>query len=97
MLDALAVLEARDRLRLAYYYVQELTLAQIGRLMGESEATASRKLERTRRELRTCVERALRETHRLSDAELRLCYEYAAEEWPFDLTAALGESPSNAP
>ena len=43
---ALASLEPRDRLRLAYYYSDERTLAEIGRLLGEHEATVSRKLER---------------------------------------------------
>ena len=89
LLAALGTLEARDRLRLAYYYVEGLTLAQIGKLVGEHEATISRKLERTRRELRKCVEAALRREKKLSDAQLRLCYEYAREEWPFDLTQAL--------
>ncbi len=51
----------RDRLRLAYYYVDDLTLAQIGKLLGEHEATVSRKLERTRADLKRCVEVALRE------------------------------------
>jgi RNA polymerase sigma-70 factor (ECF subfamily) len=88
---ALAALPPRDRLRLAYYYVQDLTLAQIGRLLDEHEATASRQLGRTRRELRKQVERALRAEKRLSDAQIRLCYEYAIEEWPFDLTRALSE------
>ncbi|MCL5287046.1 MAG: sigma-70 family RNA polymerase sigma factor [Acidobacteria bacterium] len=88
---ALAALAPRDRLRLAYYYVQDLTLAQIGRLLGEHEATASRHLERTRRELRKQVDAALRDEKRLSDAQIRLCYEYAMEEWPFDLTRALSE------
>jgi len=85
-LDALA---PRDRLRLAYYYVEGLTLAEIGRLMGEHEATVSRKLERTRREIRKHVEGALRQEKKLSAAQLQLCYEYAREEWPFDLTRAL--------
>lgn len=88
---ALGALPSRDRLRLAYYYVQDLTLAQIGRLLGEHEATVSRHLDRTRRELRKQVERALRAEKRLSDAQIRLCYEYAMEEWPFDLTRALSE------
>ena len=89
LLAALGTLEAGDRLRLAYYYVEGLTLAQIGRLVGEHEATASRKLERTRRDVRKQVEAALRREKKLSDAQLRLCYEYAREEWPFDLTQAL--------
>ena len=86
---ALAALAPRDRLRLAYYYVEGLTLAQIGKLLAEHEATVSRKLERTRREIRKQVEAALRREKKLSDAQLRLCYEYAREEWPFDLTRAL--------
>jgi RNA polymerase sigma-70 factor (ECF subfamily) len=85
-LDALA---PRDRLRLAYYYVEGLTLADIGRLLGEHEATVSRKLERTRRGIRKHVEGALRQEKKLSAAQLQLCYEYAREEWPFDLTRAL--------
>jgi RNA polymerase sigma-70 factor, ECF subfamily len=86
---ALHALAPRDRLRLAYYYVEGLTLAEIGRLLGEHEATVSRKLERTRRGIRKHVEGALRQEKRLSAAQLQLCYEYAREEWPFDLTRVL--------
>ncbi len=86
---ALAGLAPRDRLRLAYYYVDDLTLAQIGRILGEHEATVSRKLERVRRELRKNVDGELRNEKRLSEAQVRLCYEYAQQEWPFDLTRAL--------
>ncbi len=89
LLAALEKLEARDRLRLAYYYVEGLTLAQIGKLVDEHEATVSRKLQRTRREVRKQVEAALRREKKLSEAQLQLCYEYAREEWPFDLTRAL--------
>lgn len=87
--EALGALEPRDRLRLAYYYVDDLTLAQIGRLLDEHEATVSRKLDRVRKELRQRVDAVLREKKRLSDAQVQLCYEYAREEWPFDLTRAL--------
>ena len=90
---ALAGLEPRDRLRLSYYYVQDLTLAQIGRLLGEHEATVSRRLERTRRELRKKVESTLAGAPPagagLSAAQLQLCFEYARGEWPFDLTQSL--------
>ncbi|MGB0035997.1 MAG: sigma-70 family RNA polymerase sigma factor [Candidatus Acidiferrales bacterium] len=87
--SVLEALEPRDRLRLAYYYVEELTLAEIGKLLREHEATVSRKLDRTRRDVRHSVEAALREEKKLSEAQLKLCYEYAREEWPFDLTRAL--------
>lgn len=88
---AIGALEPRERLRLGYYYVQELTLAQIGRLLGEHEATVSRKLDRVRGELRGNVERTLREEKKLSDAQVQLCYEYARQEWPFDLAGVLSQ------
>ena len=85
----LVALPPRDRLRLAYYYVDELTLAEIGRLFGEHEATVSRKIERTRRDIREEVDAVLRDQKNLSEAQRSLCYEYAREEWPFDLSKAL--------
>ncbi len=90
--SALAALKPRDRLRLAMYYVQELKLVQIGRLMNEHESTASRKLERSRSRLKSEIESALARAG-LSADEVALCYEYAVREWPFDLTAALTAEP----
>jgi RNA polymerase sigma-70 factor, ECF subfamily len=86
---ALDALHPRDRLRLAYYYADDRTLAEIGRLLGEHEATVSRKLDRTRRNVRKLVEAALRDGKKWPDAQVRLCFEYARGEWPFDLTASL--------
>jgi RNA polymerase sigma-70 factor (ECF subfamily) len=85
----LDVLDPRDRLRLAYYYADDLTLADVGRLLGEHEATASRNLERTRRDIRRRVETALRDDKKMSEAQVRQCCEYARGEWPFDLAAGL--------
>lgn len=86
---ALEALAPRDRLRMAYYYAEELTLAEIGKLMREHESTVSRQLERTRKDVRRAVEAALREEKKLNEAQLKLCFEYAREEWPFDLTLRL--------
>jgi RNA polymerase sigma-70 factor, ECF subfamily len=83
--SALASLDAGQRLRLAYYYVQQLTLAQIGRLTGEHEATVSRKLDRARRDLKVRIERALREDHRLTSAEVASSLEYATNQGSLDL------------
>jgi RNA polymerase sigma-70 factor (ECF subfamily) len=82
---AIEDLDPRQRLRLAWYYNEQLTLARIGRLLGESEATASRKLDRARRDLRASVEGTLRSERGLTDAEVELCYEYASEDPAFDL------------
>jgi RNA polymerase sigma factor (sigma-70 family) len=76
---AIDELEPRDRIRLRLYYGQDLTLLRIGRLLGESEATVSRRLERARRTLRASVERALKTTHGLSEAAVRRSFELAAD------------------
>jgi RNA polymerase sigma-70 factor (ECF subfamily) len=66
-------LEPRDRLRLACYHAQGLTLAQIGRMLREHEATTSRHLARTRRAMREDVERQLKLVEGMSEAEVREC------------------------
>jgi RNA polymerase sigma-70 factor (ECF subfamily) len=87
--SALGALGTTDRLRLSYYYLQDLRMAEIGRLLGESEATVSRKLERTRRAIRQDVEHRLRHDERLSDLQVRRCFEYATDPWQLDVSAAL--------
>jgi len=81
-------LDPRDQSRLSYYYVNGLPLSKIGALMNDHESTVSRGLLRTRREIRRQVERRLRRDHRLSDDQLRRCFEYATDEWPLDLAGA---------
>ena len=73
-------LPARDRLRLRSYYVARLTLAQIGRLTGEHEATISRHLSRIRRALRETIERDLKERARLTADEIARAVELALED-----------------
>ena len=99
---ALGLLEPRDKERLRLYYAAEQTLAEIGRKLGEHESSVSRHLDRTRRELRQEVEQALRKgsSNRdgpafaagLSDAQIALCFEYAAQDAPIDLDKLLPES-----
>lgn len=89
-----AVLElpGRDRLRLACYYVQELTLAETGRMMKESEATASRQLARTRREIRRAIEGHLRQEAKLGDAEIKACFASVSDDpGPLDLKQVIYE------
>ncbi|HVA84237.1 MAG TPA: sigma-70 family RNA polymerase sigma factor [Candidatus Binataceae bacterium] len=90
--EALGALEPRDRLRLGYYYLENLTLRDISRLLGEHPSSVSRRLQQTRGELKRRVERSLRREQHLSEEQIRLCYDYAAEQWPFDLRRALSES-----
>jgi RNA polymerase sigma-70 factor (ECF subfamily) len=73
-------LPTKDRLRLRSYYAVQLTLAQIGLITGEHEATVSRHLSRTRRQLRAAVERHLRDQARLSGEQIRRAFELAIED-----------------
>jgi RNA polymerase sigma-70 factor len=92
LVAAVAVLAPRDRLRLSCYYAQSMTLAQIGRVLGEHEATVSRHLTRTRKLLREHVERDLRERERLSGAEIAECLAaVAANPGTLDVSALLGQ------
>jgi RNA polymerase sigma-70 factor (ECF subfamily) len=89
---AVSRLASRDRLRLGCYYVQELTLAQAGRALGESEATVSRQLARTRRTIRDDVERQLRDIERLSDDQIVACFASVADDpGPLDLNQVIYE------
>ena len=90
---ALAGQASRDRLRLASYYAQDMTLAQIGRVLGEHEATVSRHLARTRRLVRAEVERFLREQASLSDHEIEACVASVIDDaGPLDLGRLLAPS-----
>lgn len=77
---AVSELDPRDRLRLACYYAQDMTLAQIGRLLKEHEATVSRNLARIRRAVRETVEQDLRTNAGLSDAEIETCFQSVTED-----------------
>jgi RNA polymerase sigma-70 factor len=99
---ALASLTPRERMILACYYVDQLTLAEIGRMLHEHESTVSRQLERMRGALREGVTQALRRETPASNgrppepaldmAQVELAFEYAVEDWPFDLSQALSAS-----
>jgi len=111
--QAIASLHPLDRTRLISYYLNDLTLAEIGKAMNEHEATVSRKLERVRRELKDKVITILKSAcvtkdgpqaqtgadgqPGLDDAQIQLCFEYATEAWPFDLSALLDAIPPPPP
>jgi RNA polymerase sigma-70 factor (ECF subfamily) len=91
---ALERLADRERLRISLYYLQQLTLAETGRILGEHEATVSRQVARTRKAIRQDVERHLREEAGLSEAEIGRCFEsVAADAGPLDLARLLGSAP----
>jgi RNA polymerase sigma factor (sigma-70 family) len=106
---ALKNLDAQSAERLRMYYAEEKKLAEIGRALGEHESSVSRHLEKARKELREAVEEILRagagtgsangemKTAGLSDAEIALCFEYAAEGAPVDLDKLFPPSSGQGP
>jgi len=96
LMAAVAALEPRDRLRLSLYYVRNLTLAAIGRLTHEHEATVSRQLARTRRDLRTLMERDLRDRQGLdADAAAQSVRRVMDDPGTLNVASMLG--PSSTP
>jgi RNA polymerase sigma-70 factor (ECF subfamily) len=91
---ALAALAPRDRLRLRCYYTQDLTLAAIGALFGEHEATASRQLARVRKDLRAAIEIRMQEHHGYSSPALAECLRLVmTDAGDLDLGKLLARSP----
>lgn len=94
--DAIAALDARDRLRLRCYYIDGLKLAAIGRLLREHEATASRHLERTRRELRSAVEQELRRVDGFDERTFAECVDTVLQDpGGIDISELMGPSTSS--
>jgi RNA polymerase sigma factor (sigma-70 family) len=104
---ALNALDPRDRQRLRLYYADQQTLAAIGRELGEHESSVSRNLDRIRRELRASVEAALRSGQfqsqngtypqpALTDEQISLCFEYAAEDAPLNFDQVFPKDPPQA-
>ena len=99
---AFATISPRERLLLAYYYVDQMTLAEIGKILGEHESTVSRQLERTRRSLREAVTEVLQRgapalagrtaDTGLDESQIEVAFEYAVEDWAFDLSRALSNA-----
>ena len=80
--------EARElppghRVLLAWYYVDQLRLAQIARLRGVHESTISRELDTVRKRLRKGVEKRLR-AEGFSPARIEECFQYSTDA-PVDL------------
>jgi RNA polymerase sigma-70 factor (ECF subfamily) len=69
--EAIAALDAEDRLLLKLYYFDEVKLKEIGRMFGYHEATASRKVVRIQTEIRKSVERILQNRHGWSENEVK--------------------------
>lgn len=74
--ECLRRLPARDRLILSLYYLRGVPLKDLGRQFGISEATASRWLERMRRDIRKKVEKELRKKHGIRSREMQSLWKW---------------------
>jgi RNA polymerase sigma-70 factor, ECF subfamily len=88
---AIAELEARERLLLAYYYYDEMTLREIGRLFNVHEATISRWLTKIQKRVRKLVEKGLARDHRFNRREVGEAIELAAEQMDINVREYLFE------
>jgi RNA polymerase sigma-70 factor (ECF subfamily) len=80
---------AHDRLLLSLYHLQGVPLKDLGRQFGISEATASRWLDRMRREIRKKVEKELRKKHGLRSSEMQSLWKWIS---PSSLAESIGGS-----
>jgi RNA polymerase sigma factor (sigma-70 family) len=89
---AVANLDAKSRLRIRYYYVQGLTLAETGRLLGEHEASVSRHLSAARKAIGLDLERRLSQAG-LAREEIAQCFACVGEDaGPLDLDRLLSSA-----
>jgi len=91
---AMAELESRERLLLAYYYYDEMTLRQIGQLFDVHEATISRWLTKVQKRVRKLVEKGLARDQRFNRREIAEAVALAAEQMDINVGDYLLESVS---
>jgi RNA polymerase sigma-70 factor len=92
---AINALEPRERLLLAYYYYDELTLREIGRMFNVHEATISRWLTKVQKRIRKLVEKNLARDHHFNRREVSEAIELAAEQMDINVREYLFESASS--
>jgi RNA polymerase sigma factor (sigma-70 family) len=83
--QALTELDSDQKLVLAYYYFDEMTLKQIGQLYGVHEATASRWVSRAQTTVRKAVERILKRDFGFNPSQVEACLASAARGEGFDV------------
>ncbi|HJZ66841.1 MAG TPA: sigma-70 family RNA polymerase sigma factor [Blastocatellia bacterium] len=91
---AISDLEPRERLLLAYYYCDQMTLREIGGLFDVHEATVSRWLTRIQKRTRKLLEKALARDYEFKRREIAESIELAAEKLDITIGDYLLESVS---
>ena len=94
---AMEALEPRERLLLAYYYYDEMTLKEIGQLFEVHEATVSRWIAKVQKRARKLVEKSLTRDHSFNRQEVGEAIAVAAEEMDINVREFLYESSERKP
>ena len=89
---AISDLATKERLLLAYYYYDEMTLREIGQLFEVHEATISRWLTKVQKRIRKLVEKGLARDHSFNRREVAEAVELAAEQMDISVGDYLLES-----
>jgi RNA polymerase sigma-70 factor len=89
---AIAQLAPRERLLLAHYYYDEMTLREIGRLFDVHEATICRWLVKVQKHTRKLVEKSLSHDHRFNRREVAEAIQLAAEQLDIEVREYLFDS-----
>lgn len=92
---AIQQLEPRERLILAYYYCDQMTLRQIADLFSVHESTISRWLTKAQKKIRKLVERSLLRDHGFTRREAAEAMELAAQRADISVVEYLFEAASS--
>lgn len=95
--NAMAALEPRERLLLAYYYYDEMTLKEIGQQFDVHEATVSRWITKVQKRTRKMVEKNLLRDHNFNRQEVSEAIALAAEEMNISVREYLYDSKDRKP
>jgi RNA polymerase sigma-70 factor (ECF subfamily) len=90
--QAIGALDGRERLLLAYYYYDELTLKEIAQMFDVHEATVSRWITKVQKHTRKLVEKGLMRDHNFNRQEVSEAIALAAEEMDISVREYLYES-----
>jgi RNA polymerase sigma-70 factor len=82
---AISELDSRERLLLACYYYDELTLREIGLMFEVHEATISRWLTKVQKHIRKLIERGLSRDHHFNRRQVAEALDQAAQELDFSV------------
>lgn len=90
--SALSLLDDQDKLLIKLYYLQHVSLKELGKLFKVHESTVSRRVEQICRKLQKSVERRLREALHVRPGEIQYIIQAGLSQHEIDLKQILAKS-----